>query len=116
MGYQYEPKTTGIRRLKHSIGACTRRRNKQEEAGKPIPDQVCIAYEAATSATYEFDEMHKQKVLLEDAGNQLFNHLSSMPSHLFTQEMKFDLDRWNSVLFQNEKNHLKLPSIPVKTK
>jgi hypothetical protein len=113
---EYEPKTSGIRRVKHAIGACTRRKNRMESAGKVADQQVLINYQAAIDATNEFDELHKQKVLLEDAGNRLWNHLSLLPSHMFTNEMKFDLDRWNDVLMNNEKNRLKLPSLPYKAK
>jgi len=96
MPHDYEPKTTGIRRLKHSVAASNRRRNMMDAAGKPHTEYVHLVVPTALSIIDEFTSVDIKRDWMEVHGDRLYNHLMMLPISMQTPDMLDDLRRWNN--------------------
>ena len=100
----YEPKTSGLRRFRHAVGAANRRKNMMEANGKKFSEEVSMSMKTAQECIVDVDALVIHRQWLEDSGNRLYNALKLMPEHMLTRDMLHDLKRW-------DKKHDYLPDL-----
>ena len=96
---EYQAKTTGIDRLRRSVGMSKRRINKSPSATKDAWN-VYLPHSAAEEAVREVDNLHNYIKNLKTLGNILSQHLIALPEGQIHEQVKWDLKYWTDLCNQ----------------